>query len=518
MRSSLTKSNLKRDRKLKRNTDKKMEKYTGIDLSISLDQNVKNIKEVFGGTVHLINKRFKLNSDPEKEVAIFYFDDLVNKDYLHHFIIKPLLEKEIENPDELVEEIVEEILVGGEIKQSNQLRDVIDGLLAGDSVILIEGVPNAIIMGTRGWQTRGISEPRTEQVVRGPKEALSDTYLFSLGLIRRRLHDPDMRTVTKTIGRRSKTVVGMLYIHDIADPRIVKEVEKRLDQIDIDAILESNYIQELIQDHPISPFPQVQNTERPDSVCAHLLEGKVAILVDGTPFALICPAVFSQFYNSPEDYYQETIIATFTRMVRLLGLVFALTLPAIYVALLSFHNEMIPFKLAINIAGWRATVPFAPVVEAFLMELTVEVLREASLRLPGPIGPTIGIVGALVIGDAAVSAGLVSPAMVIVVGLTTISSYANPNYNAATAIRLLRFPLIFLGGSFGLFGIVFGILLILIHLTNLRSFGVPYLSPIVPTKPSDWKDTVIRSPWRWMQKRPFTFHTYNIRRQKGGNQ
>lgn len=515
MRSSVTKSKLKRERKLKQHADHKLEKFAGIDLSISLDENIRNIKEILGNTVDLIMKRFKLKCDPQKEAAVFYFDELVNKDYLHHFIIQPLLEKEIEHPENLLEEVVEKVLIGGEMKQSHDLRDVLYGVLAGDTVLLLEGVPAAIVLGSRGWQTRGISEPRSEQVVRGPKEALSDTYLFSLGLIRRRLHDPDLRIMTKLVGRRSKTCLGILYINDIADPQIVKEVEKRIDQIDIDAVLESNYIEELIQDHPISPFPQIQNTERPDVVCAHLLEGKIAILMDGTPHALICPAIFTQFYSSPEDYYQESTIATLTRCVRLMALVFALSLPAIYVALIAFHNEMIPFHLAIAIAGGRAPVPFTPLIEALLMELTVEVLREASIRLPGPIGPTIGILGAIVVGDAAVSAGLVSPAMVIVVGLTTVSSFVNPNYNAATAIRLLRFPLIILGGSFGLIGIIFGILLIIIHITNLRSFGIPYLSPIVPTKPNDWKDILLRTPWGRMQRRPFTFRTHNLRRQKG---
>ena len=236
-------------------------------------------------------------------------------------------------------------------------------------------------------------------------------------MIRRRLRDPDLRVDLLELGRRTETDIGLLYIKGIVDPKIVKEIKRRLQQINIDGVLESGYIEELIMDQVWSPFPQIQNTERPDAVVGHLLEGKVALIIDGTPHVLIAPAVFTQFYHSAEDYFERYLISTALRVIRVISLFIALLLPAIYIALVSFHPEMIPNPLAIAMAGGRAVVPFIPIVEAILMEFSVEILREASIRLPGPIGPTIGIVGALVIGEAAVTAGLVSPAMVIVVGI-----------------------------------------------------------------------------------------------------
>jgi hypothetical protein len=296
----------------------------------------------------------------------------------------------------------------------------------------------------------------------------------------------------------------------------VKDVEKRLNQIKIDGILESGYVEELIMDQTWTPFPMIQNTERPDAVVAHLLEGQVAILVDGTPHALIAPAIFTQFYNSPEDYYERYLVSTFLRFIRLLSLIIALLLPSLYIAFVSFHPEMIPSKLAIAMAAGRATVPFSPILEALTMEISVEILREASIRLPGPIGPTIGIVGGLVIGNAAVAAGLVSPAFVIVVGLTTISSYANPNYNAAISVRLIRFPMMFMAGMFGLYGIMIGLMLLLLHLVQLRSFGVPYMAPLAPLNLDALKDSLIRVPWPWMKRRPTIYKVEDIVRQKGG--
>jgi len=353
--------------------------------------------------------------------------------------------------------------------------------------------------------------------VRGSREGLSETITVSLGMIRRRLKDPHLRVDLFEIGKRTKTNVAMLYIKGIADPKIVKEFKKRLDRINIDGVLESGYIEELIMDQVWSPFPQIQNTERSDVVVGHLLEGKVALVVDGTPHVLIAPAVFTQFYHSAEDYFERYMISSALRLIRLISLVIALLLPSIYIALISYHPEMIPNTLAIAMAAGRSVVPFIPILEALIMEFSVEILREASIRLPGPIGPTIGIVGALVIGDAAVTAGLVSPTMVIVVGLTTISSYANPNYNAAISLRILRFPFMIAAATFGLYGIMILLFLLLIHLSQLKSFGVPYMGPFGPLNLKDIKDSFIRVPWKWMIQRPSIYRPQDKIRQKAGN-
>jgi spore germination protein KA len=276
-------------------------------------------------------------------------------------------------------------------------------------------------------------------------------------------------------------------------------VARRIQAIDTDGILESGYIEDFIKDNYRTPFVLTDRTERPDKVAGALLEGRVAILVDGTPFALVVPAFFSGFLQSAEDYYEGM---EFIRPFRWAALLLALTLPSLYVALTSFHQEMIPSSLALSIAAGREGVPFPASVEAFMMEATFDFLRVAGIRRPRPVGQAVGIVGAIVLGEAAVTAGVVSPFMVIVVALTAIVSFLIPNFSASLAIRILRYPLLFLAGAFGLVGVAWGLMFLLLHLTSLRSFGVPYFYPLAPAVPGDWGDVFIRVPWWAMERRP----------------
>jgi len=322
--------------------------------------------------------------------------------------------------------------------------------------------------------------------------------------------------VSLKIGRETKTQVIITYIENIADPTLIKEVKNRLSRIDIDGVLESGYIEEFIEDHPFSPFPQVLTTERPDVASANLLEGRVAILVDGTPFVLIVPVTLYSLLQAADDYYQRYLIGTLVRWLRYVFLLIALTLPSLYVAILTFHQEMIPTTLLLTIARTREEIPFPALVEALIMEVTFEVLREAGLRLPKQIGSAVSIVGALVIGDAAVNSGLVSAPMVMVVAITGIASFAIPRYNAAIAFRMLRFPMIFLAGTLGLLGIMLGLITIIVHLSTMRSFGVPYLSPFAPMQVSEMKDSLVRAPWWSLRKRPHFTGEYNKHRQPPG--
>jgi spore germination protein KA len=286
-----------------------------------------------------------------------------------------------------------------------------------------------------------------------------------------------------------------MYLNGVASEAIVNEVKTRLLRINIDGILESGYIEELIEDNPRSPFPQIDHSERPDKVSAAILEGRVAIVVDNTPFVLIVPTVFLQYIQSPEDYYERYLIGSLTRLVRVASYFISIIFPALYIALTSFHQEMIPTPLALSIAASREGVPFPSIGEAFLMEATFEILREAGLRLPKQAGQAVSIVGGLVIGQAAVQAGIVSQAMVIVVALTGISSFAIPAYNAAAAGRLIRFPLMLMASVLGLPGILAGLTIILIHLSSLRSFGVNFLDPFTSPNEAQLKDTIVRVPW-----------------------
>jgi spore germination protein len=287
----------------------------------------------------------------------------------------------------------------------------------------------------------------------------------------------------------------------------VEEVRKRIKKIDIDDLLESGYVEQLIEDNYLSPFPQVQSTERPDRVIGALLEGRVTILLDGTPFALIVPVTFSMLLQSPEDYYERWIPGTLIRLLRFGAALMALLGPALYISFVSFHPGLIPTKLSISIIGTREGVPFPSLIEALFMEIAIEILREAGLRLPKPIGPAIGIVGGLIIGDAAVQAGIVSPIMVIVVAVTAISSFAIPQYNAAITLRILRFVAMFCAAVYGLYGVILFFLFLCSHLVKLKSFGVPYVSPAVPYQIKDWKDFIIRMPLKMMKRRPKMMHT-----------
>lgn len=510
---------LKQER-IREQAEKKLEQRVGeVSVAEELEVNINYITKTLGDSGDLITRCFTVQATPDRKAAVMYIDGMADVRIVDQFVLSPAMTgiEILRTKGNLMELLQESFIQSGEVKVTSKMKQLIEALLYGDTLFFLDGENKGIIVGTKGWDQRGVDEPKTAAVIRGPREGFTENLRTNSALIRRRLQDPDLRLKSLTVGERTKTHLSLLYIEGVTDQAVVQEMEKRIDQISIDGVLESGYIEEMIQDNMWSPFPLIQNTERPDAVVAHLLEGKVALLVDGTPHVLIAPAVFAQFYYSPEDYYERYLVSSFLRFLRLGSLVIALLLPAFYIAFVSFHSEMIPVKMAIAMAAGRAGVPFPSIVEALVMEISVEVLREASTRLPGPIGPTIGIVGALVIGEAAVSAQLVSPLMVIVVGLTTISSYANPNYNAAISLRLLRFPLMIAAATLGLYGVMLLLLLIILHLVKLRSFGVPYMAPIAPLRWSDLKDSLVRVPWPFMKKRPKIFRPQDEKRQQGGD-
>ena len=293
----------------------------------------------------------------------------------------------------------------------------------------------------------------------------------------------------------------MVYIQDLVNESLLKEVKTRLGRIKTDSILAGGYIEEFIEDTPYSIFPQVANTERPDRACAAILEGRIAILVDTTPFALIVPAVFWQFLQTSGDYYDRFFLGSIIRWFRFLALFLSISLSPLYVLLTSFHQEMLPTAMALKIAAGRNGVPFPAFIEAFLMEIILEIMKEAGLRMPRPLGQTVSIVGTLVIGQAAVTAGLVSPLMVIIIAVAAISSYAIPAYNMSNSLRFIRFPLLFLSTLFGLLGYMAGLIVISFHLMSLRSFGTQYLAPVIPLQRSSFRDVFIRAPWWRMKKK-----------------
>ena len=401
------------------------------------------------------------------------------------------------------------------------LEEAVEAILYGNIIIYRQSDQTAYVAIGNGIEQRSIQESENENSLRGPRDGFVEALNTNLSLIRRRYPDPELKVDIQVLGRRTKTKVALLSINGIVNPNVLEEVRTRLSTMDIDEVLDSGTVEQWIEDSWYSPFPQVQYSERPVKVLHSMLEGRIAIIVDGSPIVLIVPVTFSMLFQAPDDYYERWMIGSSIRVIRMVGAVVALVLPSLYIALIAYHPGMIPTQLAISISASRAEVPFPSLLEAIFMEATLEMLREAGLRLPKIMGQTIGIVGGLVIGQAAVEAGIVSPVLVIVVAITAISSFLVPAYNGAIALRLLRFPLMLLSGSLGLFGLILGVMAILAHLVSLKSFSINYFSPIVPYRISDWKDLLIRAPLPYPKKRPEILHPQdqtrlNLRKRKKG--
>nr|WP_310178932.1 spore germination protein [Neobacillus niacini] len=466
-------------------------------ISIRLTENTKHLQSIYNDCSDIIFRHFLMGN--KTHAVLIYLDGMSNIEEIDHYVL-PALMREEANSD--VESILKQKLTISSVKEIKTFYDVVKEVSSGNPVVLIDGQIIGFSTGLPKWENRSIQEPTAESVVRGPRDGFIEAISTNVVQIRRKIKSPNLKTKTIQVGRYSQTEVVIMYIEGLADQTLIEEVQKRLNRIDIDGVLESGYIEEFIKDHPYSPFPQILNTERPDVTAANLLEGNVVILTDGTPFVLIAPTTFYSLLQSPEDYYEGFMSGTLIRWLRYFFLLIALLLPSVYVAILTYHQEMIPTSLLISVAKSREQIPFPALVEALLMEMTFEALREAGIRLPKNIGSAISIVGALVIGQAAVSAGLVSAPMVIVVAITGIASFLIPRYSASIALRMLRFPIMFLAGTLGLVGIMLGLLTIIIHMCTIRSFGVPYLQPMAPMKKSEMKDVLIRAPWWSLKKRP----------------
>ncbi|WP_370223169.1 spore germination protein [Cytobacillus sp.] len=447
--------------------------------------------------------------------ALIFIDGLSDKELIDKHIMKSLMQDFTDtqhygshevNEKFTVDYIKNHILSLSDIYTASIIKETVPQILKGSAVLLLDGSSKMLILGTAKGKTRNIEEPVSEQAVRGPREGFTENLSDNTALLRRNGGTEKLIFTKFIVGKRSKKDLIVAYIEDIANPSIVEEVKSRIREIDIDNVMESGYVEQLIEDNYISPFPQVQNTERPDRVNAALMEGRVAILLDGTPFALLVPVTFSMMLQASEDYYERWISGSLIRLLRFIAIFISLFGPALYISFVSFHQGLIPTKLAMSIIGTRDGVPFPSIIEALIMEVAIEILREAGLRLPKPIGPAIGIVGALIIGEAAVSAGIVSPIMVIVVAVTAISSFAIPEYSLGISLRYLRFACMFFAAVFGLYGVILFFLFISSHLVKLKSFGVPFISLAVPYRLSDWKDFIVRFPLKVLKERPSMFH------------
>lgn len=482
-----------------------------VDIKISpdLETNISKLEDAFENCMDVIFKDFLIGENLDIKLTLVYMDGLVNVDLVADNVTRPLMEDAKQaRPKNVIENIYETIkkanISATDIQDLGYLEKAIDSILSGDTVLFVDGYEKAIVISSRGWEMRGLQEPQSEALVRGPRDGFNETLKTGITLVRRRVKDTKLKVEMIKIGRRSKTDIAILYIDDIVDKTILKEVKQRLARIDTDSIMESGDIEGFIEDDNYSIFPQIQSTERPDTVATSLYEGRISILVDNTPFALILPMTLNAMFLSAEDYYERWVATLIVRPIRYLAAATATLAPAFYIAVTSFHPGVLPTKLALHIAASRSMVPFPAFLEAFLMIMTVEFLRESGTRISGPIGTTIGVVGGLVIGQSAVEAGLVAPLMVIITALTTVSIFMIPNYSFNISLRIINFIMMILASVLGLYGIVLGLIAIGIHLCSITCCGLPYFSPfgILGKQTSDLKDSIIRVPIGKMKKRP----------------
>jgi spore germination protein len=462
-----------------------------------------------GTRTELRTREFYLRGTNIRAVLLF-LNELADSKMINEHVLKPLLinfrlsdEADGANmPSNLLDIIKDRFLTVNDVIKV-AVSDVSSHIFHGNAALWIEGADEVLVVNTKNKKSRKFAEPLTEALVRGPRLGFNESLQDNLAILRQQVANPNLSVITKHVGQRTKKELAIVYFAGIVNEDLLQEVERRIDNmIELDDIPESGYIEQLIEENHMTLFPQLQSTERPDRIVAALLEGRVVILLDGTPFALIAPVTFAMLLQSPEDYYERWIPGSLIRLLRYFAAFLTIFLPSIYIAFVSFHQGLIPTTLAISIAATREGVPFPSIIESFVMEIAIEILREAGLRLPKPVGQTVGLVGGLVIGEAAVQAGIVSPIMVIVVSLTAISSFVIPQYAGGISMRVLRFGAMICAGVLGLFGVIFYFLILSIHLVKLKSFGVPYVSPAAPIYLSDWKDFVLRLPQKMMTRRP----------------
>ncbi|MEG0370978.1 MAG: spore germination protein [Clostridium sp.] len=450
-------------------------------------------------------------------------DGLSDKILVDDFVMEPLtlLSRQVEVDFKRVKESIYESIQKStiavvDLKEVDYIEEAMTLVLSGETAVFLEGYDKCIIIASRLWPGRSPSEPMGETVVRGPRDGLVETIRFNTALIRRRIRDPRLKVKQSQIGVRSKTDIALMYIDGLVDKGVLAKIEDKLKDIKIDAILDSGYIQQFLEEKPLTPFPQIQTTERPDVAAGAIYEGRIVIIVDNSPATLIVPVTITAFLQSSEDYYVRPIVATTTRLLRVVAVTIATLAPALYVALTAYNPEVIPAKLALSITASREGVPFPAFVEMFIMEITLDILREAGIRLPKPIGSTIGVVGGLVLGQAAVSAGIVSPIAVIIIAITALSTFTTPHYEIEAGFRLVRLGIMAFAAVLGLYGVVLGVIFLLVHLIKIESYGVPYFEPVAPFNLKDMKDSIfIRVPWKYMKERPQYINNPNKVRQAG---
>lgn len=454
-----------------------------------------------------------------KAVAAFmiFFDGMTDRKIIDDDILQSLmllsnLDIKSKN-DDLADYIRNHLLSHNQIKEFKTFREIIDEVNFGGCGIFVDGMDSAFAADVKGWEHRTVERPNTELVIRGPQEGFVEILRINTALVRKILKDEDLIVENASVGERSKTPCSIMYIKDIANDSLVEEVRRRLNSIKVDYVLDSGEIEQLIEDSSFITVPQIIATERPDRVAAMLGNGRVVVMVHGSPYALVMPVTAHELIQSAEDSYVRFPYSNLLRVIRIFGILVSLLLPGLYVAITNFHQDMIPTSLLFAIEASREKVPFPSVIEILIMEVSFELIREAGIRIPGPIGPTLGIIGALILGQAAVAANIVSPILIIIVAVTGIGSFAVPNFSLGFAFRILRFGYIFMGAIAGFLGITTGLFVQGIWLVSAKSFGVPFMAPFAPVTKGAFSNDILRMPTWKLEERPDYVNPKDVRRQ-----
>ena len=529
---------MKSDKNLLNSESEELKPLTDInkELSYSLEDNLTYIQTRYNTLINsdIKIRKFSLNiQNKTYDAFLLYIDGMVNNQLINQFIINPLMKNNIDKkqnnikinpftnriienqntPLDLINQIENCILPQNDLTKSSNFNDIIPKVNSGSCALFIDTISISFVMDVKGFEKRAISPPQNELVIQGPQEAFIESIRTNTSLLRRGVNNENLIIENITVGTVSKTQCAVCYVKGIANNELISEVKYRINNLSIDYLLSTGQLEELIVDHPYSTLPHILWSERPDTTVTYLLEGRVVVLINGSPFSLIAPATMFDFMVSVEDTNMHYKFANMLRFLRLLSGFITLLLPGFYIAITTFHQELIPTELLSSIIAARNSVPFPIIFEIFLMEISIELIREAGLRVPSAIGSTIGIIGALVLGDAAVSASIVSPILVIIVAITGLSSFAIPNYSLSFHFRLTRFIYTILGALGGLLGLAFGLFIYAAVLCSLKSFGVPYLSPYVPVTDAGIGGYISNPIWK-KEKRNDILSTKRVRKQE----
>lgn len=458
------------------------ENHVEID-STSFSEQINLIQNIFHNSKDLICQYFKIS---DVQYAIIYLESLIDYEKIEKYIFIPL--KQNFGTKQTSTFALEYW------RKSTEFQTLKSKLLKGYSIVLIMQDSNFYFVNTGASFNRSLEEPTNEKIITGSHQGFVENLNINLNILRRTIENENLYIDYITLGTQTNSKIAITYLKGIADPQLIKKIMNRLQNTSVDMVFNPGFIEELIEESVLSPFPQILKTERLDRVKANLIEGRIAIFQDGSPCIIIAPINFFSLYQSPDDYNTRSWSGSLIRLIRLISFWIAVNLPAIYIAIIGFHFEILPNDLLMVVKGAVENIPYPPLIEAIIMEFTIELIREAGIRLPAPIGQTIGIVGGLVIGDAVVKAGLISNTMIVVVAITAISGYVVPSIEMSATVRILRFPMMMAAAVMGFIGIIFGLMVLLIHLCELEPFGYPYFSPIAPFKSHKLKDAIIRLP------------------------